>query len=413
MKRIKFKSYNYYPDFSNEIIINNCLELVNNINRKAVNGFEHFSFHELALNFSNENVKEINEFAQKIVSDNTTDLLILASDRLISNYLAAEKILFSDDVLAENKIQFHFINCDLSPEYILKKHEKIIDLLLYKNTKILIASLTEFSDWIMNYFKNILNIMQRKLGYYNALNKIFLVSNVAVENQFEFASLTLENCMIIPSILHERFSFFAENNMLLLLLKGADISQIHDGYFSASQEWLLNKVDKNIIYQIAYISSFLRKKTDKCFVVSLANSLEGISFMHAQLQNELFMQKFKNFSIDINFTREIETYGQTLLQDSKKYFAWTFDSHDEHFDYRISPDVYNDDGVPTSDQGRLSNIKRKMNQGILNTLVNVAGATILHLEVNVPNELSLGALICVLYWSTIYECYINGINPYD
>ncbi|MGV2393473.1 UNVERIFIED_CONTAM: hypothetical protein O8I53_11275 [Campylobacter lari] len=87
-----------------------------------------------------------------------------------------------------------------------------------------------YSFKFITLIKMFINDLQLNLGYYNALDNCFIITKYTLEKQLNFLDIKEENKLIIPDILTNNYSFFSEYNMFLLLLKGADILGILEGY---------------------------------------------------------------------------------------------------------------------------------------------------------------------------------------
>ncbi|BAH69855.1 hypothetical protein MBIO_0590 [Mycoplasmopsis fermentans PG18] len=146
MATINLKAYNYSPDFKNESLINRGNNLIKDVKLKNIEGFEHFGFHELALNFSNFNVDELNNFVRLIKKQEIKEILIMTTSKIIDNYQAGNDFLFKYDLLKKYKLKFNFINVDNYEQDYYAKFEEYKKKFEQKGIALMFGSFTKFSE---------------------------------------------------------------------------------------------------------------------------------------------------------------------------------------------------------------------------------------------------------------------------
>ncbi|VDR41552.1 Glucose-6-phosphate isomerase [Mycoplasmopsis caviae] len=413
MATINLNAYNYSPDFKNESLVNRGKNLIRDIKLKNIEGFEHFGFHELALNFSNFNVRELNNFVKLITKQKIGEILILASGKIIENFNAGFNFLFEYDLLREHKIKFSFINIDNMSQDYYGIYEKIKDKFCQRNTGIILSSFNKFNEQTLNFVKLLMNYLQLNDGYYRALERVFLISKESLEKQLEFLHIPLQNRLISPNILSNNFSFFSEINMLLLILKGANINDLVEGYSSGCVSWLSGNLEQNKAFQYAYIRYCLKNDKKSDLLIGSDERFSGILKLYSSINNMRFLGS-KHICMSATFSQDIYTYGQYLIDNNRNFFTSVFSLENEKIDFRISDEINNTkDGLESYKDNRISSYSKALQKGYLNTLSNVASLPVFSIELESGSELSLGYIVGFLYWSYIYECYLNKLNPFS
>ncbi|WP_029608898.1 hypothetical protein [Mycoplasma simbae] len=411
MPKIKLQAYNYYPDFNNENLIKKGVDIVNGINWKNIAGFENFGFHELALNFSSQNIHEITQLAQQLSDLNIENIVIFSDLEVEQNFKAGYHFVLENDLLQNNKINYFFINSDNPTHTWFDQLANLASHIDLNKTAYIFAKLSLYTQSFIEFIKIFVNFVQQKIGYYRCLNQMFIVAKEACEEQLLFLEIDEENKLIIPNILHQKYSFFSEINLLLLFVKGIDISQVLDGYTSASIDFASDRIKDNLAFQYGYICSMLSQDKNSALQIGSDDLLKGILALHSRFKNEHYFpqQKWSSFTI---FPQEIYTYAPYTIGMSNTYYASFFEVNKLRHDYRITPELNINDGVEKYKQNRLSEFTLINNEGIVTTLSSVANVPLIRITLDSNNEAVLGALICFLYWSNIFECYIKQLNPF-
>ncbi|MGV2393472.1 UNVERIFIED_CONTAM: hypothetical protein O8I53_11270 [Campylobacter lari] len=87
--------------------------------------------------------------------------------------------------------------------------------------------------------------------------------------------------------------------------------------------------------------------------------------------NKLYTQK-DHFSTYAIFPEDIYTYGQYIIDNNKTIYASYFSIENEKFDYRLSDEINDKDGLKNDTTNVLSNFKRDESKGVMEVLANIA-----------------------------------------
>ncbi|WP_036458299.1 glucose-6-phosphate isomerase [Mycoplasmopsis iners] len=411
MAKITLKTYNYYPDFQNENLVNRANNLIETIRTRNAIGYENFGFHELALNFSYNSINEIKNFAKKIVDKNIKNLLIFCSSEIIENFQAGFNYLFNNDLLTANKINFIFFNANEFSEQSFAQLKQCNHLLTQESTAILFSSLITFNDAFLNFIKLIVNKMQANLGFYNAFNNVYLISKEELEEQLFALPIEENNKLIIPSILDYHFAFFSEINLLLLFLKGANIEKILEGYSIASFDYTNKIIDNNLAFKLGYINFDLKKDKKIHFNIGLNSLFNNFLAYQNNFLNLNYINKNKSL-INAIFPYEIAKYGQFLLENNRNLFVTFYELNNEQTDFIISDEIYLKDLTFKMKNNKLSFYNKQVNKSLINTVSNIASLPVCRIKIEEADEISLGQIVALMYWSLIYEAYLNKTNPF-
>ncbi|MBU4690190.1 glucose-6-phosphate isomerase [Mycoplasma sp. ES3157-GEN-MYC] len=411
MSKLTLKAFNYHPDFNNESLIEKATGIIRGIKLKTIVGFENFGFHELALNFGQFNLNEITDFAERIIKQNTKNIIIFTDSRTRDNINAAMDFVYFYDLLGANKIKYEIINCDESYTNWFDKYEFFKKTYCFENTSFVFTKLNTFTDSFVEFIKVFLNYMQLKNGYYRTLERCFIIGKQCLEDQLNFIETVEDNRLISPNILDERFSFFSEINLLLMHINGININNVLEGYTSASIDFTSEDIKNNLAFQYGYINSVLKYEKKQNILIGGNQSLNKLLLIQAKLSNEN-IQKHNNLTNTMCFPEDIYTYAPYTIGMNHRFFASYITFHQEKTDFRITPELNENDGIPAFKQNRLSEANKLITDGVLTTLSHIANIPLCQIILNNNSEGVLGAYVCFIYWSQIYESYLNKSNPF-
>lgn len=411
MPRVELNAYNYYPDFKNSSLVNRANNIIKEICDKNVEGFENFGFHELAMNFSDYNNDELSDYVKEIIKNNIKDVIVFASNRIIESFNAANKFLFENDLLKDQRINIHIVNVEDELDNVVYQVEKLYEKIVSKKSSIIFTGLSKYEDNIVELIKWIANILQQKWGYYRALENIFILSKESLEKQLSFLKIPEKNRLILPNILNPLYSFFSEINLVLLMLKGAKIDALLEGYSEGARNWINKDISANYAFQYGFIRYM--QKSDRNFNVLISSEriFDGVVNLMKSINNTLLM-KNNIFTTAIYFPNDVYSYGQSFIENHKKYYLTYFQVGKEKVDYRLSDELNVYDGLKDFGLNRISEFKKLENDSLINTLSDVANCSIAKIQVEDNSEVSLGCLISFIYWSIIFECYLDKQIPF-
>ncbi|WP_406616821.1 glucose-6-phosphate isomerase [Mycoplasmopsis adleri] len=411
MERLTLKFINFSSDFKNESLINRSNKLFKDIRTKNVVGFENFGFHELALNFNEDNALELDLFSKKIHDKNIRTIFVFCNSADIMNYNAGYTYLFKNDILKESKIKYIFVNND-EPYLWDKIYQQNEQLIKNLTTGFLFIGQECYSEAFINFIKLILNDIQQDFGYYRALERCFLIGKRILELQLGFMQLAEDHKLIMPEILTNNYLFFAESNLFLLLLKGCDLLSLLEGYQSAARLWNSENLEENYAFQYAFVKHLQRKNYQFDFISGDNPILTNSLVLQANMENLLFGHE-NRFATTLIFPNAIYTYGQYIIDNAKQIYLTHYEVLYEQMDYRLSDELNSKDGLEKFANITLSEFQKNANDGIINTvrdIANINGCIILLAD---NSAFTLGTLICFIYWVAIYEAYLNKQNPFD
>ncbi|MBZ4204118.1 glucose-6-phosphate isomerase [Mycoplasma tauri] len=410
MSRIEINFVNYSPEFNNKNLIEKASKLFENIRKKNVKGFEHFGFHDLVLNFDKQNFLELTNFSNHLHSRECDNLIIFCNPNDMKNFDLANSFLFKNDLLENNRIKMHFF-VDQRPELWQRVYLNIKHLFFNKKTSFLFIGQSKYSDEFLEFIKLILNKIQLEEGYYRALKRCYVIAKQALEKQLSFIEIEEENKIIMPSILTNGFSFFAESNLFLLLIKGCNLFSLIEGYESTIQNFNNENLEENIAFQYAYTRSLKGKVLNYHFITSNNMILHNLLVLQANMNNNFL--KNNNFSYFCTFPDSIYSYGQYIIDNNKNMYVTFYNIKDEKLDYQLSDDIHINDGIENYNTTKVSKFRNSSDEGIIEVISNVLSIPMCIITLLDNSISTLGSLIAFIYWSWIYECYLNETNPFE
>ncbi|VEU77917.1 hypothetical protein [Mycoplasmopsis columbinasalis] len=450
MNYLRLKTYNYYPDFQNEDLKRKATTIIENIRAKNAPGYEHFGFNDLALNFSHTNIAEITEFCQLIVDKHITDLVIFTNTVELDNFKIIDDFLFKNDLLTQRKINFHFFNSDDNVANWFTYFNQISSVFASQQSAFLYVSLTPFSEAFLNFILLCLNEFQQQVGYFRALNNQFLVAKEEVEqqilnlytlsehnhkqkhklkatdfthkvdssrrnhaNQHFYAIVPEQNILIVPAILHNHFAFFSKTNLILAMLKGADLGALLEGYLVGTQDFTARDVEQNLAFKLGYIYSEWKKDKTVNLLIGSNRIFTGLLNAFAKQSLVCSFEAKPFFATHTIFPEGVYTYGQYLFDPNAFNCGVVFELIYEKVDFVLSDEINVKDMNFKIKDNKLSEFTNTINHGLTITLSNIVTLPLCRITVTDNSELSLGKLIALLYWTKIYEAYLLNQNPFE
>lgn len=410
MEIINLKFINFSPDFSNKNMIADALTVFNKIKKKDNDFFEQFGFNELVLNFDTQNLKELDSFSDLFHLQDINHIIIFCKKSDKENFFVAHNFLNSYDILKDHKIKFTFF-CDEEPEVWQKLYLKCTDQISSQHTAFLFIGQSLYSEAFIEVIKIIINEVQEKYGYYRALKRCFMICKQALEKQLLDFEIDEQNKLIMPNVLTKNYSFFAESNMFLLLLKGCNIMELVAGYQNLYPNFVADNLENNAAFQYAYVRLLISKKTKYSFIINENAILTNLLALQTNMENNYY-QKFNIFSYVASFTNDIYTYGQFLMDNYQKMYLSFYKLKNEKIDYRLSDEIHFNDGLNSYPFTKLSDFNKSANIGVQEIFTNILGMPYCLITVEDNSEYSLGALIAFVYWSFIYRCMLSNTNPF-
>lgn len=401
MKKINLKTFNFYPDFSNEELRKKSSALIKKIKIKDIDNFEIFNFHDLASNFDEEILKNVYEFGSEIYNQKIEDLIIVGNDKIFSNFNFAHNFLLKNNLLNDKKINLIFISENDSTVVLNEKIKYIKEIISLKKTGLVLMGFKKTTNEFFNFVKHLINLLQINIGYFNLHKSIFIIGKETFEEQFSYLKINEKNTLIVPNILPNTYSFFSEPNLFLLLLDNINIEEVLEGYRQGSLEWINNKITENFAFQYAYCLNFLTKEKEIIINLSnkyyLKNSLNEIS----KIRNGFYNGKVISYSF--TYPNDIFLIGQHLTENNKNILVSNFIVKNENVDYKISDDINNEDNLKEYSSYTI-NFLSNMSDNIVNDLiVNIGSIPLIEIEIEDISNISLGIFISFLYWSSIFE----------
>ncbi|WP_338822948.1 glucose-6-phosphate isomerase [Mycoplasmopsis felifaucium] len=411
MDRVDIKFINFSPDFKNESLINRSAKLFKDIKTKNVNGFENFGFHELALNFDSDNVKELYRFSKGIHNLNTKYLFIFCKSNDLLNFKAANTFLFKNDILADKKIQYYFINND-EPYLFQRMLKKYSNLIKNNRSSFLFIGHDKYSNQTIELINTILNILMKEYGNTQYAKRCFFIGKRELEEQLEFVRISENNRIVMPDILTPNYAFFAESNLFLLLLKGCNLLSLVEGYQTSSILCNSENIDENLAFKYGYVLHLENKSYTYNFLSSDNPIMSDTLYLQANITNLLF-HKLNIFTTSFIMPEAAYTYGQFIIDNSKQIYLTHYKILNEQFDYRLTDEINIKDNIDRVGFTRISQFKNSINQGLEDIYSNVISLNCCIITLLDNSAYTLGSLISLIYWANIYQSYLNKQNPFD
>ncbi|WP_117275405.1 hypothetical protein [Mycoplasmopsis edwardii] len=399
-------------------------ELIEQIKSLNFKGSENLHFDDIAINYSINGISEIVKFCNKIYKNGVEHLIVWASHKTKQSIQACLNFLFGQyDPNAENKIKIYFISgldeLRVTKKKLNKYFQEDVD------NKIAIAFLDGFIEASPEKINQIINIT---LSKFNEKTSRFLIKKLIYfigKNEWlkylENHEIPNENIFLISSDIHDKYAFFSEISLVILATQGVNIQKLVEGYKNSVQNifnydlyfnsalklaWYLSQNDGNIRkverHKLSHINLFISYDT------FLNNSAGLMSY----LLNFSTLQKnaFCDFAA---FPEDITKVGQAVLSDSISKLIIYLNFQQKEYDFQPTSLISDEDMLSKYEHASLQQINKNSLNAFNDYLLSFNDyVDVLKIDFDRNSEEVFGEFMSILYWSKIFYCIINDLNPF-
>ncbi|WP_324673138.1 hypothetical protein U5U50_01180 [Mycoplasma sp. 888] len=416
MQVISIKKNYFQSQHELQIQQKQASEVINKIKSLNFDGSSYLGFDDIALNFGLNGVDKIIQFCNNLYSTNISKLIIWTSKTIELSIKAAMEFIFGQiDINKDKKIELIFINSSIP----INKIEQLIQTFkngIGDNVGFMFLNETGNSDYENEWISYITNIFEQHSNEFMVKNHMFYVgskTNFSNLSKFKFAS---NNILFVSNDVHPEYSVLSEIGLLIMSLQGINIQKVIDGYVEASKNILNPDVYFNKALELALLinESVLKNKEDGFANIFVSYDLflnNYFAWFANQFNNTT--KQIKTISTSINFPRQIATYTQPLLSGKGNKFVTFGLIKQRFFDYQLSSNLENDDLIDRFQNLSINQIKDETYQTFVNYLSSFNNeVNSITIEIANNFEETLGQLISLLYWSRIFYCVLNSLNPF-
>ncbi len=374
-------------------------------------GSDYLGWMDLPNNHDKEEIKKINEAAQKI-QDNSDIFIVIGIGGSYLGAKAAIEFLKSHNYnfLRKDTPKIFFIGNNISSAGIFE----LLEICIEKEVSINVISKSGSTIETSIAFKIFREFLENKYGKEKAKERIFVTTD---EKFGILRRMTQEKgyaSFSIPRDVGGRYSVLTPVGLLPIAVSGANVEEILNGALTASEDFQKNSVENNICNKYAAIRNILYRKGKQIeILVGYEPRLYGITEWFKQLFAESEGKNSKGiFPTASIFSTDLHSIGQFIQDGNKIIFETVIQIENNSPDIVIKKSKNDEDKLNFLEGKTISYINKKAFEGTV--LAHTDGGVpniILRLE-NI-SEYTLGYMIYFFEKACAVSGYILGINPFN
>ncbi|MBN4084334.1 hypothetical protein [Mycoplasma sp. CSL10166] len=414
---------------NNNLIINNKIEnedyrdLLNQIKSLNFKGSENLEFDDIAINYSINGIDKIIEYCNLIYSNNVEYLIVWSSKNTELALKSVLNYIFGlYDYNIEKKVKLLFLNSSDSKEVFKEKVNYYFNFSKGNNLAIMFLDGFNSKDDKDNLFYSnyLLDKFSRQASNFLIKKLIYFVGKSTWLKYIDNFNIPNQNIFIVSEQINKTYNILTEICLIVLATQGVNIIKLINGYKNASKYILTNNLYFNNSLKLAlYLNKFSKQEQKMKIRKSSLNLFIAYDDFLTNLMN-LFANNFNQKTLNKNtfndyaeFPGDISVLGQSILSNNINKLVVYFKIKQKYFDFQLSSNAdYNDllTNFSNLTMQQFNEISYKSFDNYLTSFND--DVTSLCVEIEKNDEESLGELISLLYWSKIFYCVLNDINPF-
>ncbi|QCZ36591.1 hypothetical protein [Mycoplasma nasistruthionis] len=409
---------NYYQtqqQIANDINLSNTIiQKVQSLNFK---GSSYLGFDDITLNFTINGYERIIQFCN-LLYEKQINLLIIWTKPEIQKAIEASInfVLGLNDFDKSKKIRLVFVNESQNDLLINRQITKELNENNKETVGLLFLDSFGAEKAHLNSIKNFLSQFNRYASDFLIKKSIFYVGRSISYVDTLNLNVPRENCLFVSDDVHPQYSLLSEIGLVILALQGINVQKVIEGYAKASESLSEFDIYFNKALDLALIlNNNFKNNEDSTFMnhlIAYDTSLNNFLGYFAYLFNKTTLAQ-NILNTNCSFPKQINTYAQNLLSGPIYTLASFWVVKNKSFDFQLSSNIENDDLIDQIKNYTVNQIKNSSYE-TFSTYLNSFNDTLnsFTVEINSNSEFALGQLINLLYWSRIYYCVINDIDPF-
>lgn len=374
-------------------------------------GSDYLGWLDLPSNYDKEEIKRINQTAQKI--QYSSDIFIVIG--IGGSYLGAKAAIgflksHNYNFLRKDTPKIFFIGNNISAAGV----SELLEICTEKEVSINVISKSGETIETSIAFKIFREFLENKYGKEKAKERIFITTDKESGLLRKMADEKGYTSFNIPRDVGGRYSVLTPVGLLPIAVSGANVQEILNGAMVASEDFKKNDIENNICNKYAAIRNILYRKGKQIeLLIGYEPRLYGITEWFKQLFAESEGKNSKGiFPSASIFSTDLHSIGQFIQDGSKIIFETVLQIENNSPDIIINASRNDDDKLNFLSGKTISYINKKAFEGT--TLAHTDGGVpniVLHLE-NI-SEYTLGYMIYFFEEACAVSGYMLGINPFN
>ena len=369
---------------------------------------------DLPENIKDEEIKKINEAADKIRA-NSQVLVVIGTG---GSYLGARAVIemLSDSLYnlqSDTKRkgpQVLFVGNNLSGKYM----RSIIEYIEDKDVSVNVISKSGTTLEPAIAFRILKLFMEEKYGISGAAERIFVTTDAEKGVLKQIADKEGYETFVIPHDVGGRYSVLSPVGLLPIAVAGIEIEDLLDGALFARHMFNVRKVEENDCYKYAAMRNILYNKGKDIEIMSAYEpSMQYFIEWYKQLFGESEGKDGKGiFPAGVTFTADLHSMGQ-LIQDGKRnIFETVLNIEVDKSFIRVPEVVGSMDGLDYIANKPLEDINKVAEKATCMAHME-GGVPIIEINIKELTPYNVGQLIFFFEKACAISGYVLGVNPFD
>ncbi|MFV8468399.1 hypothetical protein ACNQ2K_01870 [Mycoplasma sp. VS292A] len=395
-------------------VANDIISKVKSLNFK---GSSFLGFDDIALNFKINGIDRIVDFCNKLYRRKTNTLIIWCKkENQVAIDAALQFIFGASDYHKDNKIELVFINEQLPEHIVSKTINHYLNINKQDNIALLFLDSLGYDDNQQAAVKNFISKFNYQSSEFLIKKSIYFIGRKNIFSTIDNISIPRENAFFVSNDIHSDYALLSEIGLILLATQGVNIEKVIAGYTDANKNILNPDVYFNNALKLAlYLNENDTKNNPGGFInLNIAYDLFLDKYVHfyAQSLNKITLEE-SILSQAVLFPNDIPWQAEDILSGQRNKFILFWTLKQRFFDYQLSSNIENDDLIDQLKNYTINQFNEKSYDVFLNYLTSF-NDDVNAIEIAIENnsEEALGELISLCYWTKIFYCIINDIDPF-
>ncbi|MCQ2463264.1 MAG: glucose-6-phosphate isomerase [Clostridia bacterium] len=366
---------------------------------------------DLPVDYDKEEFSRIISAADKIKSD--SDVLIVIG--IGGSYLGARAVIeflrsqnYND--LRKGTPAVYFAGNTISSSSLCE----LIDICEGRDFSVNVISKSGTTTEPAIAFRVFREMLIKKYGEKEAAGRIYVTTDKEKGTLKGLADREGYQTFVVPDDVGGRYSVLTAVGLLPIAVTGIDIAALMNGAAAAREELMSKDIDENPCYKyVAYRNALYQSGKSTEMFISYEPCFTMFNEWLKQLFGESEGKENKGlFPASAIFSTDLHSLGQYIQQGERIMFETVINFKEPKREYIIGEDAENLDGLNFLAGKGLSYVNRKAFEGTV-LAHNDGGVPNIVIELDKPDEFSLGYLIYFFEKACAVSGYVLGINPFD
>lgn len=398
---------------------NDIIENINSkIQSKQTIGQKSLGFFDVLKNIQSSDYIKIKKIVKFLHEEKIDTLVIIAPQTICLQSQAIIDLTFSKNTNSKS-IEVIYVNESFDGIDIVKLMQYL------ENKAFALNIISKNGDDLENLiiFRELISLLNNKVGKNNALKYIFATTNNNYGKLFNLVQNKKYNHLVLLDNTTARFLNYSVATLLPLACANIDIDEYITGAKEANEYYSNTKLSNNPAYKyslVRYVFNKLDKKKDEKDIFSIENiivfspSYKKMADLFSMYLNSTSYRKYKGIRVETYVhPSDTKTFTNLFFEKQRKMFDTHFVVKNPYYDYNVA--IMNDN------EGDEFNYLMKYSYNKINKTIAKAIKDY-HLSNQIPfieiilediSDRSIGWLIAFIHRASIMTSYLMNFDPFE